>query len=79
MTGVVVQENQGSDQPVNVKVANGQTWWFQAPRAGSREEIEEVGGSWLRFLGSCFGVELVWPRTFVLSSPSIVTVKLSSK
>ncbi len=30
-TGVVVQENQGSDQPVNVKAKNGQTWWYQEP------------------------------------------------
>jgi len=27
----VVQENQGSDQPVNVKAKNGQTWWYQEP------------------------------------------------
>ena len=30
-TGVVVQENQGADQPVNVRAPNGQTWWFQEP------------------------------------------------
>lgn len=27
----MVQENQGSDQPVNVKAKNGQTWWYQEP------------------------------------------------
>lgn len=30
-TGVVVQENQGADQPVNVRAPNGQTWWYQEP------------------------------------------------
>ncbi|CAL1137465.1 unnamed protein product, partial [Cladocopium goreaui] len=29
MTGVVMQENQGSDQPLNIKAPNGQTWWYQ--------------------------------------------------
>ena len=29
MVGVVTQENQGSDQPLNIKAPNGQTWWYQ--------------------------------------------------
>ena len=27
--GVIIQENPGQDQPVNVKAPSGGTWWFQ--------------------------------------------------
>ena len=51
MTGVVTQENQGSDQPLNIKAPNGQTWWYQEtgecdPRRVRASRAVTGGGTW---------------------------------